>query len=122
MCLFHSSTASVLTIWHHWFTSDALGIITLAPLLIGLSATVRNRPPRSEIIEGAGALVTLTVMSGLIVFLPQQPWASVVAIATAISASTVACRPLPASLFRGSRVHRCADTCLDDHVRHWHFR
>ena len=79
--LFHSSAASVLTIWHHWFTSDALGIITLAPLLIGLSATVRNRPPRSEIIEGAGALVTLTVMSGLIVFLPQQPWASVVAIA-----------------------------------------
>ena len=80
--LFHSSTASILTIWHHWFTSDALGIITLAPLLIGLNAAVRNHPLRREFIEGAGALVTLTVMSGLIVFLPREPWASVVAIAT----------------------------------------
>ena len=34
--LFHSSTAPVLTIWYHWFTSDALGILTVAPLLIGL--------------------------------------------------------------------------------------
>ena len=24
--LFHSSTAPVLTIWYHWFASDALGI------------------------------------------------------------------------------------------------
>lgn len=79
--LFHSSTASVLTIWHHWVTSDALGIITLAPLLIGLSAAVRDRPHPSEAIEGALALITLTVMSSLIVVLPRQPWTSVVSIA-----------------------------------------
>ena len=33
--LFHQSTATALTIWHHWFTSDAIGIIAVAPLLIG---------------------------------------------------------------------------------------
>jgi integral membrane sensor domain MASE1 len=41
--LFHSSTASFLTVWHHWFLSDALGIVTVAPLLIGLGAAVRDR-------------------------------------------------------------------------------
>jgi PAS domain S-box-containing protein len=79
---FHSSTASVLTIWHHWFTSDALGIVTLAPLLIGLNAATRNPPRQRELIEGVVALTALTVMSGIIVFLPREPWASVVAIAT----------------------------------------
>ena len=34
--LFHSATAPVLTIWQHWFASDALGILTVAPLFIGL--------------------------------------------------------------------------------------
>ena len=34
--LFLSSTTPVLTIWYHWFASDALGIVTVAPLLIGL--------------------------------------------------------------------------------------
>src|SRR5262249_35933119 len=42
--LFHNSSASIPTIWHHWFTSDALGIITVAPLLIGLASAVRDPP------------------------------------------------------------------------------
>src|SRR6516225_10028066 len=32
--LFHNATTPMLTTWHHWFASDALGIITVAPLLI----------------------------------------------------------------------------------------
>ena len=71
--LFHSSTTPVLTIWHHWFTSDALGIITVAPLLIGLVSASRDPPPRSEIIEGVVALITLAAVSGLIIFLPRDP-------------------------------------------------
>ena len=77
---FHTSTAPVLTIWHHWFTSDALGILTVAPLLIGLGAALREPPPRREAVEGGAALVTLTVVSGLIIFLPREPWATVVLI------------------------------------------
>jgi PAS domain S-box-containing protein len=79
--LFHGSTAPSLTIWQHWFASDALGMVTVAPLLIGLAAAVRDPPPRSEVIEGALALVAITVTSALVIFLPREPWATVVPIA-----------------------------------------
>ena len=78
---FHSSTASALTIWEHWFASDALGIVTVAPVLIGLASAMRDPPPRSELIEGGIALVATTAMCGLIISLPRQPWASVASIA-----------------------------------------
>src|SRR5262245_31010757 len=35
--LFHYSGTSVLTTWQNWFASDALGVITVAPLVIGIS-------------------------------------------------------------------------------------
>ena len=44
---FHGSTAPILTTWQHWFASDALGIITVAPLLIGL-ASMRALPAASR--------------------------------------------------------------------------
>jgi PAS domain S-box-containing protein len=78
---FHNSMTPVLTIWRHWFTSDALGIVTIAPLLIGLVAAARDPPPRNEFIEGAVALVALTFLSGVIIFLPRETWATVVPIA-----------------------------------------
>jgi PAS domain S-box-containing protein len=78
--LFHSSTASVLTIWYHWFASDALGIVTVAPLLTGLASATRDTTPRSELIEGIAALAMVTAMSGLIIFLPRDPWTIVMAI------------------------------------------
>src|SRR5258706_11224295 len=54
--LFHGSAASPLVIWLHWFSSDAIGIITVAPLAIGLASLARNLPPRREIAEGVLAL------------------------------------------------------------------
>src|SRR5262249_29938984 len=63
--LFHSSAAPAATIWHHWFTSDALGIITVAPLLIGLVAVGRDLPSRAEVIEGSAALAMLVVLNVL---------------------------------------------------------
>src|SRR5262249_2871035 len=41
----HSMTTPVLTTWQHWFASDGLGIITVAPLLIELASASRDRPP-----------------------------------------------------------------------------
>jgi PAS domain S-box-containing protein len=76
-----SSTAPILTTWQHWFGSDALGIVTVAPLLIGLASTAREPPPRGELIEGTLALVVLAMMSALVIFLPREPWATVVPIA-----------------------------------------
>jgi integral membrane sensor domain MASE1 len=79
--LFHDSTAPSLTIWQHWFASDALGIVTVAPLLIGVAAAVRDPPPRGEVIEGAVALVATAVVSALVIFLPREPWTTVMPIA-----------------------------------------
>lgn len=75
--LFHSSSASFLTIWHHWFLSDAIGIVTVAPLLIGLGVAVRDPPPHTEVSEGAAVLVMLIIASGTIVLLPREPWMAV---------------------------------------------
>src|SRR5262245_25807248 len=36
--LFHRATASIPTIWRHWFASDALGTLTVAPLVIGAAS------------------------------------------------------------------------------------
>jgi PAS domain S-box-containing protein len=73
--LFHSPTAPIWTTWQHWFASDAVGIITVAPLVIGLAEALRNPPGRNEIIEGVAALMALTAMTVIIIWLPPEPWA-----------------------------------------------
>lgn len=73
-----SPAAPMLTTWWHWFASDALGIISLAPLVIGVAAAVREPPPRNELMEGGAALALLAVMTGIIISLPPQPWETVV--------------------------------------------
>ena len=75
---FHSPTAPMWSTWRHWFASDALGIIIVAPLVIGLAKALREPPPRNEIIEGGVALVALAVVTTIIVvFLPPEPWQTV---------------------------------------------
>jgi PAS domain S-box-containing protein len=76
MRLFHT-TAPLLSIWRVWFASDGLGIVTIAPLLIGLFQTMRERRPLRELIEGGVALGTLAAMSAIILALPPGPWATV---------------------------------------------
>ena len=78
--LFHGSTASPLVIWLHWFSSDAIGTITVAPLAIGLASLARNFPPRREIVEGALALAVVSLVCALLVFLPNEPWTAELAI------------------------------------------
>ena len=79
--LFHFSTAPTLTIWQHWFASDALGILTVAPLLIGAAAAARDPPPLNEALEGAAALLAITLTITLVIFLPRASFATVVPIA-----------------------------------------
>ena len=78
--LFHWSTASPPVIWLHWFSSDAIGNITVAPLAIGLASLVRNVPPRREIVEGVLALAVVSLVCALLVFLPSEPWTTELAI------------------------------------------
>jgi signal transduction histidine kinase len=64
--------------WRHWFASDAVGIIAVAPLVIGLAAAARDPPPRRELVEGAAVLALLTAMTGIIISLPNTPWQTLV--------------------------------------------
>jgi two-component sensor histidine kinase/integral membrane sensor domain MASE1 len=79
--LFHSATTSIFVTWQEWFASDALGIVTIAPLIIGLASATREPPPRREAIEGCVALALLIVMSFIVITLPTEPWTTVVPIA-----------------------------------------
>jgi len=72
--LFHSSETPPLTIWEHWIASDAFGIIAVAPLLIGIASAVRDPPSTREVVDGILALATLTAMSAVVIFIPQEPW------------------------------------------------
>src|SRR4051795_1353068 len=78
--LFHSPSASSLITWQHWLASDSLGIATVAPLLIGVAASVRVPPSPKEFAEGAGALAAITVMSAISILLPSASWATVLPI------------------------------------------
>ncbi len=79
--LFHGPTSSAFVTWQNWFASDALGIVTIAPLMIGLASAVRQPPGQSETVEGLVALACLVVMSVVVISLPPGPWTTVVPIA-----------------------------------------
>ena len=49
--LMRGPSAPMPETWQHWFASDAIGIIAVAPLMIGLAAVVRRPSLRSEVIE-----------------------------------------------------------------------
>ena len=78
--LFHASTASPPVIFLHWFSSDALGTIAVAPLAIGLASLTRNLPPRREIAEGVSALAVVSLVCALLVLLPNELWTAELAI------------------------------------------
>lgn len=64
--------------WLHWIVSDFAGVVSVAPLMIGIAAALRQPLPRREAIEGIAALAALAVMTGIIVLLPPEPWATVI--------------------------------------------
>jgi signal transduction histidine kinase len=75
--LFASLNEPTVT-WLHWIVSDLAGIVSVAPLVIGLAAALRRPPPRREIMESIAALAVLGAMTGVIVSLPKEPWETVV--------------------------------------------
>jgi PAS domain S-box-containing protein len=109
--VFHSSTASIQTIWLHWFTSDALGTVTVAPLAIGVVSLLRVFPTRRELAEGALALTLVAVLCAGMVFLPNQPWTFELAIASLSPLVVwIAARLRPA--FTAAATFMCAITIV----------
>jgi PAS domain S-box-containing protein len=77
--LLHSPDAPFLITWRHWFESDAIGIVTVAPMMLALAALARVPTPRLEVIEGVTVLAAIAAMTGMIIFvLPEIWWDNVV--------------------------------------------
>ena len=78
---FVEPAAPLVGVWRLWFASCLLGVITLAPLLIGIDDSLRDPPPRRELIEGAASLVTLAALSVFVLSLPPGFWATALPVA-----------------------------------------
>jgi PAS domain S-box-containing protein len=75
--LLQGSSAPFLTTWSNWFVADALGIVTAAPLVIGLVAVTREPLSQRELIEGLAALVVLAAVSAIGFASPTQYWVTI---------------------------------------------
>ena len=71
-----SRTPPTLKVWGLWFAASSLGIVTVAPLLIGWGDAMRERLARHERIEGWAGLLVVGVVTALLVSLPDGPWAT----------------------------------------------
>ncbi len=79
--LLQGPSADMLVTWHHWFASDIVGIVAVAPLVIGLAAAVAQPPPRNELKQSVAALAALAVMTVAILSLGQESWDTILPIA-----------------------------------------
>jgi signal transduction histidine kinase len=79
--LLQGPSADMLVTWHHWFASDIVGIVAVAPLVIGLAAALTQPPPRSELRQSGAALVALAAMTVVILSLGQEAWDTILPIA-----------------------------------------
>jgi PAS domain S-box-containing protein len=95
---FIEPTASSFTVWRFWFASCLLGVVTVAPLLVGFAEAVRNRiSSRRELVEGAVGVVALVALSVFVISLPQGPWSTALPIALVLPVLlwvAVRCRPV----------------------------
>ena len=80
--LFLGPEIGIGTTWLHWWTGVAVGVVTVAPVIIGFFAALREPPsPRRERIEGGIGLLTLAAMTAVVLSLPQWLWETVVPVA-----------------------------------------
>ena len=73
-----ASLTEPIAICLHWIVSDFAGIVSVAPLVIGIATLPRRPPAWREVIESIAALAVLGAMSGVIVSLPLGLWETVV--------------------------------------------
>ena len=91
------STASPFILWRVWFASGLLGIVTVAPLLVGIADALRHLPSRRELVEGAAGVVMLAALGAFVISLPQGPWSTALPVAVIFPVLlwiAVRCRPV----------------------------
>jgi PAS domain S-box-containing protein len=94
---FVEPAAPLLVFWRLWFAACLLGIVTVAPLLIGIGDSLRDPPPSRELIEGAASLATLVSLSVFVLALAPGFWATAVPVAVVFPLLlwvVVRCRPV----------------------------
>jgi PAS domain S-box-containing protein len=79
--LFYTPTAPIWIIWQSWFAAGTVGMIAVAPLVVGLFKALREPPPRNEALDGVVALMVLAVMTAIIASLPPEPWGPLATVA-----------------------------------------
>jgi integral membrane sensor domain MASE1 len=75
MTLFHTS-APFSGVWTTWFLSGTIGILVVAPLMIGLAQAWRDRASEGNATEGLTVLGLLGVVTLFVVDCPSSPWMS----------------------------------------------
>jgi PAS domain S-box-containing protein len=71
---FHGVEASWLDVWRIWAVANAIGIVAIAPLVVGLYDLADERASRDETIEGVTALGLLSVTTVAVYMAPAGPW------------------------------------------------
>jgi PAS domain S-box-containing protein len=79
--LFHITDAPVVTTWLHWLASDAFGIVTMAPLVIGIVRSLQDPPHLAQVAEGACILTVLAVASVFCFGWPTSNWFTILPLA-----------------------------------------
>jgi PAS domain S-box-containing protein len=79
--LFHSSGAPVIATWLNWFASDAIGVVTTAPAVIGLVAALRDPPDLPVLAEGGFILAIIAVLSAIGFGWPTDHWFTILPLA-----------------------------------------
>src|SRR5262249_34064422 len=68
------TTAPFWDVWREWFLSSWVGLVVIAPLVIGLAQTWRKPPSRQEWIEAAGALSLAVVACSYTMVQETSSW------------------------------------------------
>ena len=77
MSLFGPSVVTFLGVWEVRFASGAFGMLTVAPMLIGIAGLAHDPPRWRQLVEGTLALVLLAVMNGLALTVFVGPWSMI---------------------------------------------
>jgi integral membrane sensor domain MASE1 len=77
LTLLHTNTSAPYgQIWREWFLSSWVGLVVVAPLLIGAAQIWRKPPPRKEWIEGMGVLGLVAAACYITVIQNTGSWLS----------------------------------------------
>jgi PAS domain S-box-containing protein len=79
--LFHSSDVPILTTWLNWFASDSIGIIALAPLLIGCIRSLHDQPNFQQLVEGLLVLAVVAVAGTVGFSFSTEHWFTILPLA-----------------------------------------